>query len=199
MTTDLFQADENATPLNEEERRDLLLSLSTRAELNQVERLNINSARVWAMRQRVLSRDDLLSDLFARELHRKMFNQVWRWAGRFRTSEKNLGREIHRLTEGVHNAFADARVWTEFTTYPLAEIAVRLHHRLVQIHPWPNGNGRHARLMADIIVAARGGKELSWGAAGDLAAMNALRQRYIAAVQQADKGDFAPLLAFAQS
>lgn len=196
---DLFDASHDATPLNEEERLQLIPSISSRAELNEIERLNINDARVWAMRNSVLRREDLLSDTFGRELHRRMFNHVWRWAGRYRTTEKNLGWEVPRIPEGVRNAFDDMQAWFEHSTYSLPEAAVRLHHRLVLIHPWPNGNGRHARLIADIVMAARGGGELTWGAASDLVAMTEVRRRYIEAVRAADSGDFSALLAFAQS
>jgi Fic-DOC domain mobile mystery protein B len=199
MTTDFSGPADDATPLSAEEQAALIPSLSTRAELNQFERLNINAARIWAMRRSVLRRTDLLTDGFARELHRRMFNQVWQWAGRYRTTEKNLGWEVHRLAEGVRNACDDAKAWLEHSTCLLPEAAVRLHHRLVLIHPWPNGNGRHARLMADIVVAAHGGKELTWGAGQDLATAGEVRRRYIAAIRQADQGNIGPLLEFAQS
>ena len=198
MTTDVFQSDEDATLLDGEERQELIPSLTTRAELNQVERININEARLWAMRPRVLKRADLLTDGFAHELHRQMFDQVWRWAGQFRKKEKNLGWEVHRLTEGVHNALANAQAQLEHAAYPLHEIGVRLHHQLVVIHPWPNGNGCHARLMADIVIAARGGEELTWGAGAEIGTGGDVRQHYIDAVRQADQGNYAPLLAFAQ-
>ena len=199
MMPDRFEPADDATPLTGEEQAALIPSLSTRAELNQLERLNINAARVWAMRASVLRRPDLLSDGFARELHRRMFNQVWQWAGRYRTTEKNLGWEVHRLAEGVRNIFDDAKAWFEHSTYPLPEAAVRLHHRLVLIHPWSNGNGRHSRLMADIVVAANGGKELTWGAGQDLVVSGEVRRRYIEAVRQADRGNIRPLVEFAQS
>lgn len=199
MNTDIFQEEAGNTELGAEERRDLIPSLTTRAELNEAERLNIHAARLWAMRRRVLERPDLLTDSFARELHKRMFHQVWRWAGRYRTTEKNLGWEVHRLTEGVRNAFDDAQAWTQYSTYPLHEAAVRLHHRLVAIHPWPNGNGRHSRLIADILVTSRDGEVLTWGAGSDLIAAGGVRQRYIEAIRRADAGDFAPLLAFARS
>jgi Fic-DOC domain mobile mystery protein B len=199
VSTDLFQADDHATLLTEEERRDLIPSITTRAELNQFERYNINEARMWAMKPRELRRKDLLTDGFSRELHRRMFNQVWRWAGRYRSSERNLGWEVPRLTEGMYNALADAQAQLEHSAYPLPEIAVRLHHQLVAIHPWPNGNGRHARLLADVLIAARGGKALTWGAGADLAAQGTVRKRYIEAVQRADAGDFSLLIEFAQS
>jgi Fic-DOC domain mobile mystery protein B len=197
--TDIFAASEGNTELSEEERLELIPSLTTRAELNAIERLNINAARVWAMRPRALQRPDLLTDAFARELHRRMFNQVWRWAGRYRTTEKNLGWEVHRLTEGVRNAFDDAQYWMQHSTYPLHEAAVRLHHQLVAIHPWPNGNGRHSRLIADLLVVSRGGDELTWGARADLMGAGEMRNRYITAIRAADAGDIVPLLNFAKS
>jgi Fic-DOC domain mobile mystery protein B len=199
MTTELFHSGDHDTELSAEERLGLIPSITTRAELNEAERMNINAARLWAMRPRSLQNPDLITDAFARELHRRMFNQVWSWAGRFRTSERNLGWEAFRLNEGVRNAFDDARVWLDHATYPLHEVAVRLHHRLVAIHPWPNGNGRHARLMADVLVASRGGEALTWGAGADLVPKGEIRDRYIAAIHRADNGDIKALLEFAQS
>ena len=199
---DLFPIDpveEGDTPLSPEEQLDLIPSLSTRAQLNEVERHNIHSARLWAMRPRALARTDLLTDAFGRELHRRMFNHVWRWAGRYRTTEKNLGWEMHRIAEGVRNAFDDAQSQMQHASYPLHEVAVRLHHRLVAIHPWPNGNGRHSRLVADILVASRQSEPLTWGANADLVTTGEIRARYLAAVRAADQQDFAPLLAFARS
>lgn len=199
MTTDLFETEPGDTPLTPEEQLDLIPSIATRAELNALERYNINAARVWAMRARVLRREDLLTDHFARELHRRMFAEVWRWAGKYRTTEKTLGWEWPRITEGVRIALADAAYWDQHQTYPVPEAAVRLHHRLVVIHPWSNGNGRHARLIADIWCAARDVPELTWGARADLLPAGGTRARYLAAMRAADGGDFAPLLAFAQS
>ncbi|MEI6105875.1 MAG: mobile mystery protein B, partial [Opitutae bacterium] len=163
------------------------------------ERLNIHAARLWAMRKTVLRRSDLLTDTFARELHRRMFNQIWRWAGKYRTSDRNLGWEWPRIPEGVRALLDDARFWDEHATYPVTEIAVRLHHRMVVIHPWPNGNGRHARLLADILVAARSSPALTWGAQLDLVQPGQARTQYIAALRAADQNDYQPLLAFASS
>jgi Fic-DOC domain mobile mystery protein B len=146
-----------------------------------------------------LRRSDLLTDAFARELHRRMFNQIWRWAGQYRTSDRVLGWEWARIPEGMRALLDDARYWEEHATYALPEIAVRLHHRMVVIHPWPNGNGRHARLLADIFIAARGGAPLTWGASLDLDQPGLARTRYIAALQAADQNDYAPLIAFASS
>ena len=151
------------------------------------------------MRPSVLRRPDLLTDTFTRELHRRMFNRTWKWAGKYRTSDRNLGGEWSRIPESMRTLLDDARYWTEHSTHPPAEIAVRLHHRMVVIHPWPNGNGRHACLHADIFVAARGLPPLTWGAALDLVQPGLARTRYIAALRSADQGDYAPLLVFAES
>jgi Fic-DOC domain mobile mystery protein B len=199
MTDELLNADDGNTELTPEEKLELIPSLTTRAELNEFERANIHAARVWAMGSRTLVRTDLLSDAFSRELHKRMFNQVWRWSGRYRTNEKNLGWEVARITEGVRNAFDDARAWMEFSTFPVDEAAVRLHHRLVLIHPWPYGNGRHSRLIADVMMASQKKPALTWGASGNLLIMGELRKRYITAIRKADAGDFAPLLDFAKS
>lgn len=196
---DLWPDTPGRTPLIEEEKLQLRPSLSTRAQLNAAERLNIHAARLWAMRKTVLRRPDLLTDTFARELHRRMFNQVWRWAGKYRTSDRNLGWEWPRIPEGMRVLLDDARYWREHATYVPVEIAVRLHHRMVVIHPWPNGNGRHARLLADILAAAHAAPPLTWGAGLDLAQPGLARTRYLAALQSADQGDYAPLLAFASS
>jgi Fic-DOC domain mobile mystery protein B len=149
------------------------------------------------MRPPVLRREDLLTDTFARELHRRMFNRVWRWAGKYRTADRNLGWEWPRIPEGMRILLDDARYWQTHATYPVPEIAVRLHYRIVVIHPWPNGNGRHARLLADILVAAHGAQPLTWGAQLEFTQPGLARSRYIAALQSADQGDHAPLLAFA--
>lgn len=199
MSGDLWLDEPGQTPLTGEEKRQLRPSLSSRLQLNAVERNNIHAGRLWAMRKAGLRRDDLLTDAFARELHRRMFNQVWKWAGKYRTTDRNLGWEWPRIPEGMRVLLDDARYWDRHATYSTAEIAVRLHHRMVVIHPWPNGNGRHARLLADVLVAARDGAALTWGARLDLAQPGLVRARYITALQSADQGDYAPLFTFANS
>jgi Fic-DOC domain mobile mystery protein B len=176
-----------------EERALLLPSLSTRAQLNEVERLGINAARVWALRATVLQRGDLLTEAFSRELHRRMFGGIWRGAGRYRTTGREPGWEPHRIAEGVGMFLDDTDGWLRFSTYPVHEAAVRLHQRLVAIHPWSNGNGRHARLMADVVVASHGEKPLTWGSRDPESA----RRRYAEALRAAETGDVAPLLQFA--
>lgn len=196
MSDKLFFANDHETELGPEEKLGLIPNLSTRAELNRAEEINIHSARVWALGSRTLKRTDLLSDGFGRELHRRMFRHVWRWAGVYRTTEKNLGWEAHRLAEGVRNIYDDAQTWVQYRTFSLKEIAVRLHHRLVVVHPWSNGNGRHARLMADIVIGAHREPELTWGA-GSLMRMSELRRQYVAALRSADEGDYRALIEFA--
>jgi len=182
--------------LTADERERLLPSLSSRAQLDELERLCINRARVWAMRRVVLNRDDLMTERFARELHRRMFSGIWRGAGKYRTTERSPGWEPHRIPEGVGMFLDDAEGWIRFSTYGAHEAAVRLHTRLRAIHPWACGNGRHARLIADVVVAANGEAPLTWGARS---ARGNARARYAEAVHAADSGNLAPILDFALS
>lgn len=135
----LFEQPGDATPLTPEEMRDLIPAhIAYRRELNQSEQENIARAQDWALRRR----RDLLSEKFVRDLHRRMLGDVWRWAGKFRTTERNLGIVFYEIPVALRQLFDDVKAWIEYKTYPPDEIAVRFHHRLVQIHPFPNGNGR---------------------------------------------------------
>jgi Fic-DOC domain mobile mystery protein B len=197
--TDLFQEPEDATPLSTSERDELLQTWIThRGDLNRAEQANIVSGALWARRRRGLGALDLLNEGFAKALHERMFGDVWKWAGTYRQSERNLGIEAHRIPAEMPAMLDDVRYWTQHHTYPSDEVAVRLHHRLVAIHPFPNGNGRHARLMADVVVERLGGRPFSWGG-GTLAEVGALRARYVAALKAADGHDIAPLLEFARA
>jgi Fic-DOC domain mobile mystery protein B len=189
-------APDGRTALTPDEQLGLKLSILTHTELDANERLNIDIARKWAMNPRVLRRAKLLHDEFAHELHKKMFSKVWKWAGKYRTTERNMGWEPYRIVEGVHNALADAHYQFVHHTYPPEEIAIRLHYRMVVIHPWVNGNGRHARLLADAALAAWGGRALSWGVKAGPAKPGMARRLYIEALRQADAGDIGPLLKF---
>lgn len=197
--TDLFQEPDDATPLMPAEREGLLQTWVThRRDLNEAEQDNIVNGAAWARRQRGLTAARLLQDGFARNLHKRLFGDVWNWAGSFRQTERNIGIEAHRIAVDLAAMFDDARYWVEHNTYRRDEIAVRLHHRLVAIHPFPNGNGRHARLMADLLIEKLGGEPFSWGG-GSLADVGELRARYVAALQAADGHDIGPLIAFARS
>lgn len=193
--TDLFQEPDDATPLTIEEKRELIPShLTFRSDLNEAEQANIISAQDWALGRR----RDLLDEKFIRELHRRMLCDVWRWAGKFRTSERNIGITHTGIPVALRQLVDDTKSWIANQTYPVDEIAVRFHHRLVKIHPFPNGNGRHARLMADLLVMSLGGSRFSWGSA-NLQDSGSMRRRYIDALQAADRHNIAPLLVFSRS
>ena len=184
-----------ATPLDADELSSLIPAhITTQGELNDWEQLNIVQGDGWARRQR----KNILDEGFLRQLHKQMFGQTWRWAVAFRKSDKNIG--VDWLTIGVELKKLLDDVHYQVTHGSLApdEIAVRLHHRLVAIHPFPNGNGRHARLMADLLAQRLGQSRFSWGSRSLVDASDA-RQRYIAALQAADAGNIAPLIAFARS
>jgi Fic-DOC domain mobile mystery protein B len=185
-------------PIAGDERARLLPSLSTRAQLDEVERIGIHAARVWAMRAPVLQRGDLFTEEFVRGLHRRMFGEIWRGAGRYRTTGGDAGWEPARIPGGVRMFLEDAEGWLRFSTYPVHEAAVRLHHRLVSVRPWSNGNGRHARLMADIVVASQGEEPLTWGSRSGPAGSGSARERYLEATRAADAGEMGPLVGFAR-
>ena len=194
--SDLFDAPDGATPLEPEERVGLLQSWITyRSDLNEAEQANISSGVAWAHRQR---RRDILTGEFIKQLHGRMFGDVWAWAGGFRRTERNLGIDPVRIPIELRTALDDARYWVENKTYPPDEIAVRLHHRLVAIHPFPNGNGRTTRLVADILAARLGQEPFTWGRVA-LTDASETRMRYIAALTAADNHDIRPLLEFARS
>jgi Fic-DOC domain mobile mystery protein B len=188
-------ADQAATPLTAEEREQLLPDYITlRAELNEVEQVNILDAEDWAFsRQR-----DVLSEPFVRDLHRHMFNRIWRWAGRYRRSARNIGVDVHRIPMELRQLLDDCRYWIEHGTYEADEIAARFHHRLVQIHPFPNGNGRHARMMADLLLVKLGQRRFTWGRTSLIDA-STTRQTYVQALRAADHHDYGPLLHFVRS
>ncbi|MBK9577914.1 MAG: mobile mystery protein B [Fibrobacteres bacterium] len=193
--TDLFQEPDDATPLTIEEKRELIPShIAFRSDLNDAEQGNIARAQDWALGRR----RNVLDEKFVRELHRRMLGDVWRWAGKFRTSERNIGITHSHIPVALRQLLDDTKAWITNQTFSVDEIAVRFHHRLVKIHPFPNGNGRHARLMADLLVLSLGGKRFSWGSA-NLQDSGDMRRRYITALQAADHHDIALLLQFARS
>jgi Fic-DOC domain mobile mystery protein B len=195
--SDLFQEPEDATPLAPQERDALLQTwITDRDDLNEAEQENIVKGAAWAGRRRGKP-VDLLNEDFAKSLHKQMFGEVWEWAGSYRQTERNIGIEAYRIPAEMPAMFDDVRYWVEHETYPPDEIAVRLHHRLTAIHPWPNGNGRHARLMADLLIQRLGDNVFSWGG-GTLSDTGELRTRYVAALKSADNHDIGPLLEFAR-
>ena len=193
--TDLFEEPDDATPLTPDERQELIPSdITYRRELNRAEQENIARAQDWALSRR----RELLTEKSIKDLHKRMLGEVWRWAGDFRTTERNLGIPYGQIPMALRELLDDVKAWIEYKTYPLDEIAVRLHHRLVHIHPFPNGNGRHARLMADLLIMQFGGERFTWGSA-NLQDAGEVRKRYIESLKAADSHDLGPLLAFARS
>ena len=177
------------TPLDEEEKRDLIPSIVTREDLDAFEQENILEARQWVMKKSVLVRQDLFSEKFLLNLHKRMFGQVWKWAGKFRKSNKNIGVDYYQIPSELRLLLDDANYWLEHQTYSVSDMAVIFHHRLVKIHLFSNGNGRHARMCADVIVAKFGGNKLTWGGNFDLAKTDEIRNRYISALRDADRGN----------
>lgn len=197
MSDVLFAADDEAnTPLTPDEREGLIPTyITTRAELNEAEQENISEADRWAFSRR---RGDVLAVDFLIGLHRRMLGRVWRWAGRFRNTERNIGIAPHLIETELHCLIGDARYWVEHQTYEPDETALRFHHRLVAIHPFPNGNGRHARLAADLLIVQLGGRRFTWGSAS-LIEPAETRRDYVRALRAADGHDIGPLLAFARA
>lgn len=197
--TDLFQEPNDATPLEPAERDGLLQSWITyRRDLNEAEQENIVKGAAWARGGRSRKAVDLLPEDFVKSLHQRMFGEVWNWAGTYRRTGKTIGIDANRIPVEMPTKLDDIRYWVEHKTYSPDEIAVRLHYRLTAIHPFPNGNGRHARLMADLLIERLGGQVFSWGG-GSLADASELRTRYVAALRAADNHDFGPFLSFARA
>lgn len=195
MTDPLVPQDDGGTELTEEEREGLIPSYITlRSELNEAEQANILEAEEWAFARK----RDLLEEKFLNNLHKRMYGNVWRWAGRYRTSGKNIGIDAYRIPTELRQLLDDCRYWIENGTYEPDEIAVRFHHRIVSIHCYPNGNGRHARLAADLLLKSMGQERFSWGGE-NLIDVGETRERYIAALQAADEHDIGPLLEFVRS
>lgn len=197
MPDPLFIDDDDAnTPLTDEEREQLIPAYITlRHELNEAEQINIGEALRWATARK---KRDVLEQNFLRQLHKRMFGDVWRWAGQYRTSARNIGVDAYRITMDVHQVIDDACYWIEHKTYPPDEIAVRFSHRLVAIHPFPNGNGRISRLIGDLLAQQLEQEPFTWGRA-NLVDAGETRARYIEALRAADNHDIKPLLLFARS
>jgi Fic-DOC domain mobile mystery protein B len=185
-----------ATPLNADEASGLIPDhITTQDALNEWEQQNILDGLNWALKQH---KRELLDDLFVRDLHKKMFDKTWKWAGTYRRSNKNIGIEWQMIPVELRNLFADVSFQIEHNSFPPDELATRFHHRLVAIHPFPNGNGRHARMMADLLIQRLGGEPFSWGGRS-LVQHGDERERYIAALQAADREDYTLLMEFVRS
>lgn len=195
MSGPLEEQDDASTPLTEEEREDLIPSYITlRSELNEAEQANILDAEDWAFSRK----RNVLDERFLNSLHKRMLGRVWRWAGQYRRSGKNVGVDAYRIPQELRQLLDDCRFWIEHATYGPDEIATRFHHKLVWIHLYPNGNGRHARLATDLLLVALGQPRFTWGSV-NLVDPGKTRQAYVAALRAADKHDISPLLDFVRS
>jgi Fic-DOC domain mobile mystery protein B len=188
---------EGASPIDTNEIEGLLLThITTRAELDRWEQDNINEALAWVEQHKPT---DIQNESFMKLLHKKMFCNVWKWAGKFRQTEKNIGVSWNKITVELKQLCDDVKYWIENKTLSDDEIAARFHHRLVSIHLFPNGNGRHARLVADIFLENILNKPLfTWGNA-NLVKSGDDRKRYIEALVAADRGDYRQLMDFVRS
>lgn len=189
---------EGATNLDPDEMEGLKYKhVSTRGELDELEQASITNGMTWLSKQK---NPDMLSEAFIRELHKRLFGDVWKWAGSFRDTEKNIGVEPYQIGIHLRNLLDDVKFWIENDTYPPKEIAARLHHRLVAIHLFPNGNGRHSRIMADAVLTKMlGCPPINWSGGFKLENRNVRRTQYIEALRSADRHDLKPLLKFVEA
>lgn len=187
------------TPLEEEEKEGLLIStIATRGELDEFEQQNIEKAILWTLKRR-FKPDIILTEKFIRDVHKKMYSDVWAWAGEFRKTNKNIGVDKWQIPTALKSLLDDAKFWMYNNTFPPNEIAVRFKHRIVSIHCFANGNGRHSRLMADIIIEKVFKQPVfTWGAA-DMVKQGDTRAAYLKAIKAADAGNIEPLVQFARA
>lgn len=190
---------DGATPLDPQEISGLIPpDISTQSQLNEAEQKNIISAELWLLNRNHLP---ILSEPFLRTLHKKMFENVWRWAGQYRKSEKNLGIAPHLIHEELHKLLSDTDYWLKHHTYSFDELGARFHHRLVSIHPFANGNGRFSRLLTDLLLTTHHQSRFTWGAnlSGHLKQKSHARTQYIQALKKADNYDYTSLILFVRS
>ncbi len=194
----MINYEKDSTLLDYGELQELLLThISTRGELNFWEAENIKDAMLWGSK---LKTKDILNTKFICTLHKKMFSNVWAWAGKFRKTNKNIGLPFHLVEVELQTLCDDANAWIEFNTYPPDEFAARFHHRLVFIHPFSNGNGRHSRYMADLILNKIFNVDMfTWGKTENRTEPGKIRQKYIEALKAADDHDYSQLLEFVRS
>jgi len=189
-----------ATPLTPDDAKGLIpKGLSTRGQLDQFESRNIQTALTWALQQK-LKPADILNISFCLKLHKRMFDKTWRWAGQTRKYEVNIGNTPPAIVQmQLKNLCDDALAWIEFESYSVEEMSIRLHHRMVYIHPFPNGNGRHSRIMADLLLKSFDHELFTWGKNVNLTRQTKKRSEYLLALRMADQGDYKPLLNFANN
>lgn len=186
-----------ATPLDPNELAGLVPNyITTQGDLNQLERENILAATTWALGK---SNHDCMNISFCFDLHKRMFSRVWKWAGKTRLTDKNIGVPKEQIITKLKLLFDDTEFWIREKTYNFDEIAARFHHRLVAIHAFQNGNGRHARLMTEVIQIVNGEALFTWGSSDLYGSESEARKEYLADLRSADKGDFEALIKFVRS
>ena len=193
-----FEYVEGQKPLDEDEKEGLLLkTISTRGELDEFEQVNIQDAIEWSIKSKISS-EQILSEDFILLVHKKMFGTVWEWAGTKRKTNKNIGADKTQISVELRKLIDDCKFWIENNTYNPEETAIRFSHRLVKIHVFPNGNGRHSRLVADILISKVFNKPVfTWGHS-DLTKKGIIRKEYLDAIYEADSNNYKPLIDFAR-
>lgn len=186
------------TALDEDEKEGLKIkSITTQKELNEFEQLNIEKALQWIIRTKP-KLEKIMSEEFMKELHKRMYNDIWKWAGEFRKTEKNIGIQWSKISVELRTLIDDTLFWIENKTFSHTEIAIRFKHRIVSIHCFPNGNGRHSRLIADIIIESIFRQPLFTWHQSSRMKPDEIRKNYITALREADNGNINPLIEFAQ-
>ncbi|MBV6483915.1 MAG: hypothetical protein KFKLKKLM_00379 [Flavobacteriales bacterium] len=194
-----FVYKDGQTPLEEEEKDGLKIkSITTQGELDEFEQLNIEKAVEWIIHTN-LKPENILTEKFVKNLHKKMYGDVWKWAGEFRRTEKNIGIPWTKIGLELKNLLDDTNYWIENKTFSPEEIAIRFKHRIVSIHCFPNGNGRHSRMMADIIMESIFGNDIFAWHQSNMVKANEIRKEYINALKEADNGNVKPLIEFAKN
>ena len=190
------------TPIRPEEAEQLIPKISTVKELNEYEALNILAAQTWAFSNRTMNSTNPLEESYVRTLHAKMFDQVWKWAGTYRKHELNIGCDAREIMQRIPQLLGNTKYRLDKKTFPIDECLIRFHHQLVsKIHAFPNGNGRHARMITDVLAVKLGRPEFTWGAGANLVAETAARASYLAGLRALDANadDVKPLLEFSRS
>lgn len=194
-----FDYKDGQTPLEEEEKNGLKIkSITTQGELDLFEQLNIEKAVEWTMRTN-FKPENILTEKFIKDLHKKMYSDVWKWAGEFRRTEKNIGVPWTNTGLELKNLLDDTKYWIALQTFSPEEVAIRFKHRIVSIHCFSNGNGRHSRMMADIIMESIFGNELFSWHQSRVIKTSEIRKMYIKALKEADNGNIKPLIEFAKN
>lgn len=191
--------EDGQTPLDEDEKEGILIeTITTQQELNEFEQLNIEKAMIWVLESK-LKKDKILTEKFIKDLHKRMYSEVWKWAGEFRKSNKNIGIEWTQIGIQLKALMDDTIFWIDNQIYTPEEIAIRFKHRIVAIHCFPNGNGRHSRLMADIIIEKIFGESVFGWHRSNMVKADDTRKKYIQCLREADNGNINPLVEFAKT